>query len=271
MDIVFISFDEDNAEENWSRILKRFPHAKRVHGIDGIHNAHKQASLLSESEYFFTVDGDNQILEDFSFNVPDILDDHAVYVWRCLNRVNGLVYGYGGVKLWSKEIFERTHLSNFCDHAMEITPVYKVVDELASVTCFDSSPFSAWRSGFREAIKLYRNIEESKDDYSGRRLTAWLSVGTHQEYGKWTLLGARQGCLLALENSFEEISLLINNFSRLRKYFDQLEIDNQLDNKLEELYAKLKGFNIDLYSLSKQDSYEEALRNANNHKALIKV
>ena len=39
-DIVFISYQEPNADENYNKLLKRFPLAKRVHGVKGIHQAH---------------------------------------------------------------------------------------------------------------------------------------------------------------------------------------------------------------------------------------
>ena len=43
-DIVFISYQEINAEENWHRLKSRFPMTKRVHGVKGIHNAHIEAA-----------------------------------------------------------------------------------------------------------------------------------------------------------------------------------------------------------------------------------
>ena len=35
-DIIFISFDEPNADENWKLLKEIAPHAKRVHGVKGI-------------------------------------------------------------------------------------------------------------------------------------------------------------------------------------------------------------------------------------------
>ena len=38
-DIVFISYKEPNADEVYAKLKETYPMAKRVHGVDGIHNA----------------------------------------------------------------------------------------------------------------------------------------------------------------------------------------------------------------------------------------
>ena len=43
-DIVFISYQEPNADENYDKLKERFPLAKRVHGVKGIHQAHIEAA-----------------------------------------------------------------------------------------------------------------------------------------------------------------------------------------------------------------------------------
>ena len=34
-DIIFLSYDEPNAEKNYADLLSKFPWAKRVHGVEG--------------------------------------------------------------------------------------------------------------------------------------------------------------------------------------------------------------------------------------------
>jgi hypothetical protein len=46
-EIVFISYKEPNAEENYKNLLSKFPDAKRVHGIKGIHQAHIEAAKIA--------------------------------------------------------------------------------------------------------------------------------------------------------------------------------------------------------------------------------
>jgi hypothetical protein len=97
--VIFISYNEPNADENYFRLLEICPDAKRIHGVKGIHNAHIEAAKLSETEMFWVVDGDAFIEEGFKFDyqVP-IWDQNAVHVWKSRNPINDLVYGYGGVK-----------------------------------------------------------------------------------------------------------------------------------------------------------------------------
>jgi len=49
-DVVFISYDESNANKQYAKLLKKAPHATRVHGVKGIHEAHIQAAIQSNSE-----------------------------------------------------------------------------------------------------------------------------------------------------------------------------------------------------------------------------
>ena len=58
-DIIFLSYDEPNAEKNYADLLAKVPWAKRVHGVKGSDAAHKACAKLSETEYFVTVDADN--------------------------------------------------------------------------------------------------------------------------------------------------------------------------------------------------------------------
>jgi len=58
-DIIYLSYDEPNAEKNYNDLLQKIPWAKRVHGVKGSDSAHKACAELSETERFITVDGDN--------------------------------------------------------------------------------------------------------------------------------------------------------------------------------------------------------------------
>jgi len=58
-DVVFLSYDEPNAEKNYADLCSKLPWAKRVHGVEGSDAAHKACADISETEYFITVDADN--------------------------------------------------------------------------------------------------------------------------------------------------------------------------------------------------------------------
>ena len=104
-DIIFLSYHETNADENWEHLQKcmPYPFVKRVDGVEGILNGHKAAAAISNTRYFFVVDGDSYVLPSFKFefNVSGLtpldisggVDLDRTYVWRAKNPLNGLVFG----------------------------------------------------------------------------------------------------------------------------------------------------------------------------------
>ena len=80
-DIIFISYNEPNAEANYNKLQSRFPLAKRINGVKGIHQAHIAAAKKSFTRMFWVVDGDAKVLDTFNFDYkPEDLE--TVYVWR---------------------------------------------------------------------------------------------------------------------------------------------------------------------------------------------
>ena len=85
LDIIYLSYDEPNAEKNYADLLTKVPWAKRVHGVEGSDAAHKACAELSETDRFITVDGDNRIKNDFlkeeiSFD-DDVELENSVISW----------------------------------------------------------------------------------------------------------------------------------------------------------------------------------------------
>ena len=114
-DIIFLSYDEPNAEKNYADLCSKLPWAKRVHGVEGSDAAHKACADLSETEYFVTVDADN-IIDPAFLNVEIDLDELGVtedyvFSWCGKVHVNGLMYGNGGLKLWTRNFVHnmKTH------------------------------------------------------------------------------------------------------------------------------------------------------------------
>ncbi len=217
-DVVLISYDEPNAEENWDRLLEVAPHAIRVHGVKGIPNAHIEAASQVSTSHFFTVDGDNVIDEDFNWD--KIIDfkknDKRIHVWRARNAVNGLVYGYGGLKLWPTE-----HVENIKENSIDFTTSvathgFKVQNNIASTTIFNSNPYHAWRGGYREGAKLASGIIHNPDPRSMNRLKVWTSIGIDAEYGEECLIGAKAGALHGFKG--DDLSL-INDFEGLHPLY----------------------------------------------------
>jgi hypothetical protein len=219
-EIFFLSYTESNAESNWLRLRTRFPQAKRLHGIQGVLKAHSLIATCSSTDFYFIVDGDNQIHDDFDFAVPFAPQKDSLYVWRARNPVNQLVYGFGGIKLYNRSLFHNAKVTG-PDVATTIAPKYIPVMTLASTTYFNASPLESWRGAFRESAKLTMNINKNPTDrHSCERLSVWLSKGEDQPQGKWCILGAQQGRAFALNAVAQGTGLQsINDFQWLNNEF----------------------------------------------------
>ena len=218
-DIVFISYQEPNADENYDKLKERFPLAKRVHGVKGIHQAHIAAAKKCFTKMFWIVDGDALILEDFMFDyeVPDHQLDH-VHVWRAQNPINDLVYGYGGVKLFPRTLTLNMDVTK-PDMTTSISKKFIAVQEVANITAFDTGEFEAWKGAFRECAKLSSKIiDRQKEDETNERLQIWTTVGRDRPFGEYAIKGAIAGREFGLSNGAD--LRLINDFDWLKEQFN---------------------------------------------------
>jgi hypothetical protein len=210
-DIIFLSYDEPNAEKNYADLLSKAPWAKRVHGVKGSDAAHKACAKLSETEYFITVDADNIVDPKFLEVEVDIdalgLTSEHVFSWCGKVHVNNLEYGNGGLKMWTRKFVNemRTHensdpedkkgLVEFC-----FDDRYYQFNENYSESFTNETPFQAWRAGFREGVKMSLDqgakVENLRTIWwqNYHRLLIWASVGADVKNGIWSVLGAREGC-----------------------------------------------------------------------------
>jgi len=218
-DIVFISYNELNAEENYARLSSRFssPILKRIIGVSGIHNAHIAAAKKAMTKMFWVVDGDAQVLDTFNFDyqVPNNELDY-VHVWRSQNPVNGLVYGNGGVKLLPRKLTMNMDTSRI-DMTTSISILFKPMPEIANITAFNTDPFSTWRSAFRECAKLASSsIERQNDSETQQRLDTWCVLNDAVPYGFYAHLGALAGRAYGQKNASNKEALSkINDFTWL--------------------------------------------------------
>jgi hypothetical protein len=232
-DIIFISYNEPNADANFARLQARFtaPTLKRVHGVDGIHNAHIAAAKKAMTKMFWVVDGDAEVLDtfDFSYQVPNNELDH-VHVWRSINPINDLEYGYGGVKLLPKKLTMNMMVANV-DMTTSISDLFKPMPEVSNVTRFNTDPFATWRSAFRECVKLSSNIIDRQDDIETlQRLVTWCSFGDDREYGIFSIAGALAGKSYGEKNASNLEALeKINDFDWLLKQFTLQQVDQPVE------------------------------------------
>ncbi len=212
LDIIYLSYDEPNADKNYADLLTKVPWAKRVHGIKGSDAAHKACAQLSETDRFVTVDGDNTIRQEFINQVLDF-DAHtdltnSVISWCGKNTINGLMYGNGGLKCWPKEhvLSMKTH-----ENADPNNPHAQVdfcwdTNYIQQNSCYsdvhnNETPHQAWRAGFREGVKLAldRGVKISKEQFKAghvknlNMLYIWMMIGSDITNGYWAILGAREG------------------------------------------------------------------------------
>jgi len=220
-EVVFISYNETNAEKNFRLLTEKVPDAHRIHGVKGIHNAHIQAARLVNSGMFYVVDGDAEIEDSFYFNHNiNEFEQDTVYVWASQNPVNELIYGYGGVKLLpTKQTLDIDPDSP--DMTTAISGKFSYIDTISNKTMFNTDPFSAWKSGFRECVKLSSNIISRQNQTETiQRLDTWCNVGANKPFGTDTIKGAIEGRRYGEKHKNNSQNLaLINDFDWLKTEF----------------------------------------------------
>ena len=128
---------------------------------------------------FWVVDGDAEIVDTFNFDyIVSKYDLECVHVWRSKNPVNGLEYGYGGVKLLPKKLTMNMDLSK-PDMTTSISSLFKAMEEISNITSFNTDPFNSWKSAFRECCKLAsKTIDRQDTAETEQRLAVWCSAST---------------------------------------------------------------------------------------------
>jgi hypothetical protein len=249
-DIIYLSYDEPNAEKNYADLCSKVPWAKRVHGVKGSDAAHKACAALSETEYFVTVDADNIIDPKFlevEFDIEKLgLTPNHVFSWCGKVHVNGLMYGNGGLKLWTRKFVNemRTHensdpadskgLVEFC-----FDDKYYQFNENYSESFTNATPFQAWRAGFREGVKMSLDQGAKVTDLNTvwwqnyHRLLIWCSVGADVENGIYSILGAREGA--ALTNCTEWDYANVRDFEWLTNYWNEHYENASVEEKTNQI------------------------------------
>lgn len=235
-DVVFLSYDEPNADANWANLLTKVPHAKRVHGIKGSDSAHKAVANLATTDRVIVIDADNVVEDNFLDQVIEIdssIDlSQTVLSWSSQNIINGLQYGNGGIKCWPRQLMldMRTHENaepnntktqvDFCWHIN-----YIGIDQCYSTIHNNATPQQAWRAGFREGVKMSLDqgakVKRLSNLWQGnlRRLGIWMMVGMDVPNGVWSILGAREGCYLTNFTDWDHTN--VRDFEYLNNYWTE--------------------------------------------------
>jgi hypothetical protein len=256
-DIIYLSYDEPNAEENYADLCSKIPWAKRVHGVEGSDAAHKACAELSETDRFITIDGDNIIrkeflAKEFDFEAHKELEK-CVISWTAENKINGLMYGNGGIKCWPKQyvLNMQTH-----ENAPASNPHAQVdfcwdIEYIQMNSCYstimnNATPQQAWRAGFREGVKmsLDQGVRVNYDAFKKNhwknlhRLYIWLMIGADVENGRWAIYGARQGLQMTMCTDWDFVQ--VRDFEYLNSFWNQLDVtEENLNEATEELGSML--------------------------------
>jgi hypothetical protein len=221
-DVVFISYDEPDAEANWAILKAQCPRAQRVHGVAGMELALEAAADLSSTPWYYAVFAKTKLHERFDFSfVPDYMQQPKHYIFNCHNTTNGLEYGHMGVVLYNCNGVKQTNQIN--DFGLDYTMSFphESIPILSCYGDFATTPYHTWRTAFRETAKLAYFESQAPTVEGAYRLNRWLNQaqGNHAE---WCLHGARdgheffkttQGDLTKLKQSFR--------WEWLRSYFEQ--------------------------------------------------
>jgi len=189
LDIVFISNGESNAELNWqhlNHVHKGDNRIVRVDGVKGRAEAYRAGLEASNTDWAFCVFAKLEVNEHFDWSwQPDRLQQAKHYIFNAENPVNGLVYGHMAMIAYNKKLVainQAQGLDFTLDQEHEVVPL------LSGVARYADDPWIAWRSAFRECLKLKHSLPNIDNNY---RLSQWLQADTTSAVAGWSAIGAQ--------------------------------------------------------------------------------
>jgi hypothetical protein len=211
LDIVFIQNGEPNAAQNLKR-LSLLCGAKEnrlvtVNNINGRAAAYHAAARASTTPWFFAVFAKLAVDIDFDFSwQPDRMQQAKHYIFHALNPVNGLEYGHQAMIAYNQQLVldnPGVGLDFTLDSPHEVVPI------LSGTAYYTTSAWSAWRTAFREALKLRASLPDIENEY---RLSKWLDVNGDEADPQWSRLGA--------EDAVEYYDQVNGDFEQLKKSYE---------------------------------------------------
>ena len=215
MDIIFISYDEPSAEKRYNELKQKYPRTKWLKDITGQTLAYHKAAVMSDTDYFFAVFPKLEIVDSFKFDFqPDRLKNACHYIFNCKNPVNGLEYGHGAVLLYNKKLVMETTTTGL---DFTLSKPHDHVPILSATNYFNQTPLLAWRTAFREVIKLCQTKPTVESMY---RLKKWCQLGKG-ENADWVYKGANDAKEYYKKNSDDHDELMLSyDFEWLKKYYE---------------------------------------------------
>jgi hypothetical protein len=209
LDIVFIDNGEPMAEYNWLQ-LPQTTVSNGIHrssGITGRVAAYHAAARTSTTPWFFAVFAKLEVDENFDWSwQPDRMQEPKHYIFHARNPVNGLVYGHQAMIAYNKKLVLEntgTGLDFTLDSAHEVVPI------ISGTARYTASPWMAWRTAFRECIKLRASLPNVENEY---RLNQWLKENNIGDYTEWSHIGA--------QDAVEYYESVDGDMAELKKSYD---------------------------------------------------
>ena len=220
-DVIFISYDEPDADQNWKILKDKCSRAQRVHGVAGMELALEAAADVSTTPWYYAVFAKTRLHDGFDFSfAPDYMQQPKNYIFNCHNRVNGLEYGHMGIVMYNCQgIKILNQQSNFgLDYTLSFPN--ESIPILSCYGDFDQTPYHTWRTAFRECTKLSYFESETVSVDGAYRLRTWLEKA-QGPYAEWCLRGAADGVEF-FNSSNKQIQTLKQSFKWewLRSYFE---------------------------------------------------
>lgn len=192
LDIVFISNGEPNARSNHLQmqmyLANTSQYTNKVHVVSGVNGrvaAYHTAARASTTPWFFAVFAKLTVDSKFDWSwQPDRMQQAKHYIFHAHNPINGLVYGHQAMIAYNKQlVLENTGvgLDFTLDQAHEVVPI------LSGTANYTETPWMAWRTAFREVLKLRASLPDVENEY---RLSKWLDVNSDEADPQWSRFGA---------------------------------------------------------------------------------
>jgi hypothetical protein len=213
LDIVFISNGEPGAEYNfkWLETVTRAnmnSNLNRIHwskNVPGRVAAYHAAAEMSTTPWFFAVFAKLRVNRDFDWTwQPDRMQQAKHYIFHARNTINDLEYGHQGMIAYNRQLVLKNTgagLDFTLDQPHEVVPI------LSGEAIYYDSAWIAWRTAFRECLKLRASLPDVENEY---RLKQWLSVDHGP--GQWSKKGA--------EDAVEYYDEVGGDFGALKKSYE---------------------------------------------------
>jgi hypothetical protein len=137
---------------------------------------------------------------------PDRMQQAKHYIFHALNPVNGLVYGHQAMIAYNRQLVldnPGVGLDFTLDSPHEVVPI------LSGTAHYTATPWMAWRTAFREVLKLKASLPDVENEY---RLAKWLDVASDEADPQWSRLGA--------EDAVEYYNQVNGDFAALKKSYE---------------------------------------------------